>query len=620
MMKTTTILLLVCVTLGAGSAVSADEGWISLFDGETLDGWKASENQGTFSVKEGQLVVYGARSHLFYVGPVNNANFRNFEFRADVMTTKGSNSGIYFHTEYQQTGWPGKGYECQVNTTHSDRKKTGGLYGVQDVIDDAPSIDGQWFRYYIKVEGDRIIIKIDGKTTVDWVQPRGWDRGGRKIDRGTFAIQGHDPKSLVYYANIAVRPLLDSPGWVSLFDGKSLDGWKASENKDTFSVKDGLIVAHGPRSHLFYTGPVNNADFTNFEFMADVKTEKGSNSGIYFHTEYQETGWPDKGYEVQVNNTHSDWRKTGGLYAVDDVRQPPSKDGEWFTEHIIVRGKSIEIRVNGETTVKYTEPPNVAKEGYPNMPGRKVSHGTFALQGHDPKSIVYYRDIMVKPLEPIKAVVVTGGHDFEREPFFAMFDSYADIDYVEAIQKDHSELFEDISDWDYDVIVLYNMSKDISPKRQENFKALLRDKGVGLVALHHAEGAYPNWDEYRRIIGAKYPLTDQTIDGVAFKTGTFKHDVDLTVQIADSDHPITCGLKDFAIHDETYHGLWFAEDNQVLLTTDHATSDKTIGWTRPDYGKARVVFLQGGHDGKAYANPNYCQLVGQAIRWAAGVL
>jgi type 1 glutamine amidotransferase len=165
--------------------------------------------------------------------------------------------------------------------------------------------------------------------------------------------------------------------------------------------------------------------------------------------------------------------------------------------------------------------------------------------------------------------------------------------------------------------VLYNMSKEISPKRQENFKTLLRDKGIGLVALHHAEAAYPDWDEYRKIIGAKYPLADQTIDGVSYKQGTYKHDIDLTVAIADESHSITCGLKDFAIHDETYHGLWFAKDNQVLLTTDHETSDKTIGWTRPNYGKARVVFLQGGHDGKAYTNPNYGQLVGQAIRWAA---
>ncbi len=102
-------------------------------------------------------------------------------------------------------------------------------------------------------------------------------------------------------------------GWISLFDG-TLNGWKASENKDTFSVRDGMIVVDGPRSHLFYVGPVNNANFKNFEIKAEVMTKPSANSGIYFHTEYQERGWPDKGYEVQVNNTHSDWRKTGSLY------------------------------------------------------------------------------------------------------------------------------------------------------------------------------------------------------------------------------------------------------------------------------------------------------------------
>jgi hypothetical protein len=220
----------------------------------------------------------------------------------------------------------------------------------------------------------------------------------------------------------------------------------------------------------------------------------------------------------------------------------------------------------------------------------------------------------------IDVVVVTGGHGFEHDPFFELFEGYDDINYIEAEQKDHSELFEDIANWDYDVIVLYNMTQDISPKRQENFKTLLKDKGVGLVAMHHSEAAFAEWDEYRKIIGAKYPLQDQTIDGVPYKQGTYKHDVDLTVQIADCKHPITRGMDDFEIHDETYHGLWFASDNHVLLTTDHETSDKTIGWTRPDYGKARVVFLQGGHDSKAYANPSFRQIVARSIRWSAGRL
>jgi hypothetical protein len=184
-------------------------------------------------------------------------------------------------------------------------------------------------------------------------------------------------------------------GWKSLFDGKTLDGWKASENKSTFNIRDGMIVAAGPRSHLFYVGPILNANFKNFELKADVKTEPGSNSGIYFHTEYQETGWPNKGYEVQVNNSHTDWRRTGSLYAVKDVNESPAKDKEWFTEHIIVRDKRIIIKVNGKTTVDWTQPDDFSLDG---QPGRKLSSGTFALQGHDPKSVVYFKNIIVKPL------------------------------------------------------------------------------------------------------------------------------------------------------------------------------------------------------------------------------
>lgn len=187
-------------------------------------------------------------------------------------------------------------------------------------------------------------------------------------------------------------------GWISLFDGKTLNGWTASENKDSFSVEDGKIVARSGRSHLFYTGSVMGANFTNFELKADVMTLPKSNSGIYFHTQYEDAGWPSKGYEVQVNNSHSDWRRTGGLYAVVDVKESLAKDNEWFTEHVIVSGKHITIKVNGVVTVDYTEPEGVSQTGYPKMPGRKLSNGTFALQGHDPGSTTYFKNIMVKPL------------------------------------------------------------------------------------------------------------------------------------------------------------------------------------------------------------------------------
>lgn len=194
----------------------------------------------------------------------------------------------------------------------------------------------------------------------------------------------------------AVAGSAQTDGWVSLFDGKTLDGWKASENPSTFSVADGAIVVAGPRSHLYYVGPVNNHVFTNFEWKADVMTTPGSNSGMYFHTEFQEGGWPSKGYEVQVNNSHTDWRRTGGLYAIVDVKEPPAKDDTWFTQHITVTGKHVVIKVDGKVTAEYTEPATVERPA--DMAGRKLGSGTFALQGHDPKSKVFFKNIMVKAL------------------------------------------------------------------------------------------------------------------------------------------------------------------------------------------------------------------------------
>jgi hypothetical protein len=185
----------------------------------------------------------------------------------------------------------------------------------------------------------------------------------------------------------SMKPEATMDPWISLFDGKSLNGWKASEHPGTFTVADGMIIVHGDRAHLFYMGPVKNHDFKNFEFKAQVMTTPGSNSGMFIHTAYQEEGWPSKGYEIQVNSTHTDWRKTGSIYAVQDVKESPSKDNEWFTQHIIVQGKKITVKVNDKIINEYTEGEN-----------GKLSSGTFALQGHDPNSKVFYKEIMVKPL------------------------------------------------------------------------------------------------------------------------------------------------------------------------------------------------------------------------------
>ena len=201
---------------------------------------------------------------------------------------------------------------------------------------------------------------------------------------------------VIILLSCAASHRMGDDGWISLFDGKSLDGWKVGANAETFTVKDGAIVVNGNVAHLFYDGPVQQHSFKNFELKVDIMTLAGSNSGIYFHTVFQESSWPQKGYEVQVNNSHTDWRRTGSLYGVQNTREVYVKDGEWFTQHITVQGKKVTVRINDKIVMEYTEPDAVQREE--GMKGRVLGAGTFALQGHDPKSTVLYKNIRVKVL------------------------------------------------------------------------------------------------------------------------------------------------------------------------------------------------------------------------------
>jgi hypothetical protein len=183
----------------------------------------------------------------------------------------------------------------------------------------------------------------------------------------------------------------EQDGWKTLFDGKSLKGWKASENKDSWSVEDGAIKVNGERSHLFYVG--DDKPFKDFHFECQVMTKENSNSGIFIHTKFQDSGWPSQGYEAQINNTYNkDPQKTGTLYNTVKVLEAPAKDNEWFKYEIIVEGQHVQILIDGKKVMDYVEPKD--KEGTV-----KLSEGTFALQAHDPGSTVYFKDIKVKRLD-----------------------------------------------------------------------------------------------------------------------------------------------------------------------------------------------------------------------------
>ena len=225
--------------------------------------------------------------------------------------------------------------------------------------------------------------------------------------------------------------------WQSLFDGKTRSGWQANENPDTWKIEDGAIVTRGNRSHLFYVGAVAGAKFKNFEFSAEVMAEGASNSGIYIHTKWQDEGWPAAGYELQVINTspevpagkYSERKMTGSIYAVRNAWRSSVPSERWFEYRIVVRGKTIQTFVNGELICQYTEGSQHWRDD--GKPGRWLSRGTFALQGHDPKSVVKFRNLRVLVLPDTEASLTGPMTDLELDELIGYFSdkNHALIDF-----------------------------------------------------------------------------------------------------------------------------------------------------------------------------------------------
>jgi hypothetical protein len=212
---------------------------------------------------------------------------------------------------------------------------------------------------------------------------------------------------LLAAAPLAVAAFVDAPqaeaGFTTLFNGKDFTGWRIA-NPASFRIEDGAIVANGSAGHAYYDGPFRNHLFKDFELKIDVMTHTGSNGGIYILTEFQEKGFPLKGFEVQVNNSGADRVKTGSLYHVLDTGAPLAKDNAWFTETIIVKGMNVRVLIDDQEAINWTQPAgwdgSFRALGVHEFAGRRIgTPGTIALQAHDPKSVVMYRNIRIKPLD-----------------------------------------------------------------------------------------------------------------------------------------------------------------------------------------------------------------------------
>lgn len=218
--------------------------------------------------------------------------------------------------------------------------------------------------------------------------------------------------------------------------------------------------------------------------------------------------------------------------------------------------------------------------------------------------------------KPIRLLIVTGGHGYNADGFNQMLASFSpEIVYRVVEFPAAFTMFKPGNRKEYDVLVFYHMWQTISADQKEDLADCIR-KGKPVVVLHHSICAFDNWPEYWNIIGGKYFHAKTTFKGKEYQPCTYIHDIHFKVTVVDTLNPVTKGITDFQIFDETYKGYYTAKDITPLLTTDEASSEEVIGWSKK-YGKARIVVLQSGHDVPTYENPNFRKLLKQSIEWVS---
>ncbi len=419
------------IVLVSAGATLAEEGFVKLFDGQTLDGWKKRGGKATFTVVDNMIegTSHPNSENTFLCTEKSYGDFiLTFEFQCDSEL----NSGVQFRSECfdrdteiaigsekKKMIRSGRvhGYQYEIDPNKAERMWTAGIYdegrrgwlfpGPAGGENEAFTKNGQrafdvdgWNSARIECRADHIRTWLNGDVRADFHDD--------STLTGFVALQVHgvggrtDPLK-VRFRNIQIKDLglnevqdggVEQPaGWVRLFNGKNLLGWHVGESPESFYVENRCIVANGPPAMAYYVGPTGQASFKDFHFKAKVKTLANSNSGVYFHCRYQYNGWPQLGYEAQINNSHPDTKRTGGLYNFHDVYESFAQDDEWFDYEIIVKGKQVVIKINGLTTCDYTEPNNLARLDH------CLSSGTIALQAHDPGSKVYFKDMMLKSLD-----------------------------------------------------------------------------------------------------------------------------------------------------------------------------------------------------------------------------
>ena len=210
-------------------------------------------------------------------------------------------------------------------------------------------------------------------------------------------------------------------------------------------------------------------------------------------------------------------------------------------------------------------------------------------------------------------LVLTGGHEYDSLNFFRAFESFDDLNYDHLIQPEANEIYGSDSIDKYDVLVYFDLVQEITDDQKSAFIDML-NKGKGIVFLHHSIASYQDWDEFIRILGARYYLAPDLVRGDSLPASTYLDNQEVEVKILDDKHPVTKNLEDFLIHEEVYDFCSVIPEVHPLMSTDHPESNDLLVWTNT-YGNSRIVYIQFGHDNNAYSNPNFRKLLRQAIEW-----
>lgn len=218
------------------------------------------------------------------------------------------------------------------------------------------------------------------------------------------------------------------------------------------------------------------------------------------------------------------------------------------------------------------------------------------------------------PTKKIKVLVVTGGHDFDHQSFYSIFNSIPSITFDSIVQPQANEIIASPAVNKYDVLVFYDMNDSITAKQKEAYTRLLK-KGTSMIFLHHALVSYQTWPEFLQIAGGQYHSQPVVVHGDTLKA-SYEHDVNIPVKVENKNHPITRGINDFEVIDEIYSDVQILPQIKPLLSTTHPKSMHYLAWIN-HYGNSDVVCIQLGHGPSCHADPNYLRLIQQAIEWSA---